>query len=66
MSAFQLPIAANNDILSWTNQDPRESILFNAWGVVYRFTVSSVYEWIPSVDTNSVIPRLPPHLMVNL
>ncbi|KIM45993.1 hypothetical protein M413DRAFT_16775 [Hebeloma cylindrosporum] len=29
--------AAPNDILSWTNQDSRESILFNSWGVLYRF-----------------------------
>jgi hypothetical protein len=28
---------ASNDILSWTNQDPRESQLFNSWGVLYRF-----------------------------
>ncbi|KAK7061594.1 hypothetical protein R3P38DRAFT_3490022 [Favolaschia claudopus] len=27
----------SNDILSWTNQDPRESVLFNSWGVLYRF-----------------------------
>ncbi|KAF9008874.1 hypothetical protein BDQ17DRAFT_1349113 [Cyathus striatus] len=27
----------SNDILSWTNQDPRESQLFNSWGVLYRF-----------------------------
>ncbi|KAF8916847.1 hypothetical protein CPB85DRAFT_255431 [Mucidula mucida] len=26
-----------DDILSWTNQDPRESKLFNSWGVLYRF-----------------------------
>ncbi|THV03279.1 hypothetical protein K435DRAFT_292110 [Dendrothele bispora CBS 962.96] len=29
--------AAPDDILSWTNQDPRESSLFNSWGVLYRF-----------------------------
>jgi hypothetical protein len=29
--------AAANDVLSWTNQDPRESQLFNTWGVLYRF-----------------------------
>lgn len=29
--------AAADDILSWTNQDPRESQLFNSWGVLYRF-----------------------------
>ncbi|KJA30107.1 hypothetical protein HYPSUDRAFT_126507 [Hypholoma sublateritium FD-334 SS-4] len=29
--------AASNDVLSWTNQDSRESSLFNSWGVVYRF-----------------------------
>ncbi|KAF9263582.1 hypothetical protein L218DRAFT_944423 [Marasmius fiardii PR-910] len=29
--------AAPDDILSWTNQDPRESQLFNSWGVLYRF-----------------------------
>ncbi|KAH8834096.1 hypothetical protein DL96DRAFT_1666953 [Flagelloscypha sp. PMI_526] len=28
---------ASNDILSWTNQDARESQLFNSWGVLYRF-----------------------------
>lgn len=27
----------SNDILSWTNQDARESVLFNAWGALYRF-----------------------------
>ncbi|KAI0289466.1 hypothetical protein BC826DRAFT_914521, partial [Russula brevipes] len=26
-----------NDVLSWTSQDPRESELFNPWGVLYRF-----------------------------
>jgi hypothetical protein len=31
--------AAPNDILSWTNQDSRESVLFNSWGVLYRFQV---------------------------
>lgn len=31
--------AASNDVLSWTNQDSRESALFNSWGVVYRFQV---------------------------
>jgi hypothetical protein len=30
---------ASNDVLSWTNQDPRESVLFNSWGVLYRFQV---------------------------
>jgi len=29
-----------SDILSWTNQDPRESQLFNSWGVLYRFQTS--------------------------
>ncbi|KAF9266423.1 hypothetical protein L218DRAFT_811854, partial [Marasmius fiardii PR-910] len=29
--------AARDDILSWTNQDPRESQLFNSWGILYRF-----------------------------
>ncbi|KAM6495736.1 hypothetical protein JOM56_008442 [Amanita muscaria] len=29
--------AASDDILSWTNQDSRESQLFNSWGVQYRF-----------------------------
>ncbi|EGO01780.1 hypothetical protein SERLA73DRAFT_85661 [Serpula lacrymans var. lacrymans S7.3] len=29
--------ASSNDVLSWTNQDPRESQLFNSWGVLYRF-----------------------------
>ncbi|KAF7331938.1 hypothetical protein MKEN_00074100 [Mycena kentingensis (nom. inval.)] len=26
-----------NDTLCWTNQDPRESVLFNSWGTLYRF-----------------------------
>lgn len=26
------------EVLSWTNQDPRESQLFNSWGVMYRFS----------------------------
>ncbi|EIW82204.1 hypothetical protein CONPUDRAFT_143674 [Coniophora puteana RWD-64-598 SS2] len=26
-----------DEVLSWTNQDPRESQLFNSWGVLYRF-----------------------------
>ena len=33
--------AAPNDILSWTNQDSREGVLFNSWGVLYRFQVCS-------------------------
>ncbi|KAH7887913.1 hypothetical protein F5I97DRAFT_1926321 [Phlebopus sp. FC_14] len=30
--------SSTNDVLSWTNQDPRESQLFNTWGVLYRFS----------------------------
>ncbi|KAF8332979.1 hypothetical protein F5887DRAFT_843432, partial [Amanita rubescens] len=26
-----------DDILSWTSMDPRESQLFNSWGILYRF-----------------------------
>ncbi|KAJ3723178.1 hypothetical protein EV361DRAFT_388462 [Lentinula raphanica] len=35
--------ASPDDIMSWTNQDPRESQLFNSWGILYRFqtTVSA-------------------------
>ena len=29
----------SDDIFSWTDQDPRESQLFNSWGVQYRFQV---------------------------
>ncbi|KAJ7068105.1 hypothetical protein C8F01DRAFT_590354 [Mycena amicta] len=28
---------SSDDILCWTNQDPRESVLFNNWGILYRF-----------------------------
>ena len=28
-----------NEVLSWTSQDPRESQLFNSWGLLYRFQV---------------------------
>jgi hypothetical protein len=31
-----------NDVLSWTSQDPRQSQLFSPWGVVYRFQVCIV------------------------
>jgi len=31
------PTPSNGEVLSWTNQDPRESQLFNSWGVLYRF-----------------------------
>ncbi|KAL4076019.1 hypothetical protein J3A83DRAFT_2104205 [Scleroderma citrinum] len=31
-------MATSTEVLSWTNQDPRESQLFNSWGVVYRFS----------------------------
>ncbi|KAG5341827.1 hypothetical protein C0989_007652 [Termitomyces sp. Mn162] len=34
---------AANDVLSWTSQDPRESSLFNSWGVLYRFQVCLYY-----------------------
>jgi len=33
--------ASADDILSWTNQDPRESQLFNSWGVQYRFQTAA-------------------------
>jgi len=29
------------DVLSWTSQDPRQSLLFNSWGVLYRFHTDS-------------------------
>ncbi|KAI9429840.1 hypothetical protein BJY52DRAFT_1219392 [Lactarius psammicola] len=31
------PDNTQNDVLSWTSQDPRQSQLFSPWGVVYRF-----------------------------
>ncbi|TFK56112.1 hypothetical protein OE88DRAFT_710691 [Heliocybe sulcata] len=30
-------MAASSDILHWTSQDPRDSSLFNGYGVAYRF-----------------------------
>lgn len=36
----------SNDILSWTNQDARESVLFNAWGILYRFQVRALLAWL--------------------
>lgn len=32
---------SSNDVLSWTNQDLRESLLFNAYGVLYRFQTTA-------------------------
>ncbi|KAJ3551858.1 hypothetical protein NM688_g4464 [Phlebia brevispora] len=29
--------AGNNEVLSWTSQDPRQSQLFSSYGVLYRF-----------------------------
>ncbi|TCD71303.1 hypothetical protein EIP91_011074 [Steccherinum ochraceum] len=29
--------SSNNEILSWTSQDPRQSSLFSSYGVFYRF-----------------------------
>ncbi|KDQ64750.1 hypothetical protein JAAARDRAFT_52699 [Jaapia argillacea MUCL 33604] len=43
---------ASQDLFSWTSQDPRNSKLFNSWGVLYRFqtevapngqTITTVY-----------------------
>ena len=28
-----------SDVFNWTSEDPRQSILFAPWGVVYRFQV---------------------------
>lgn len=45
--------AASNDVLSWTNQDSRESALFNSWGVVYRFQVgyNVAHPWVATMLT---------------
>ncbi|KAI4525265.1 hypothetical protein K523DRAFT_275011 [Schizophyllum commune Tattone D] len=40
--------ASSNDILSWTNKDPRESQLYNSFGVAYRFQTNV------SANSNSV------------
>ncbi|KIP12833.1 hypothetical protein PHLGIDRAFT_32708 [Phlebiopsis gigantea 11061_1 CR5-6] len=34
-------MAAPNEILSWTSQDPRNSQLFSSYGVLYRFTTDN-------------------------
>ncbi|KDR66513.1 hypothetical protein GALMADRAFT_106163 [Galerina marginata CBS 339.88] len=34
-------VTASSEVLSWTNQDTRESILFNSWGILYRFKTST-------------------------
>ena len=36
-----------NHVLSWTSQDPRQSQLFNPWGVVYRFHVRFISIAVP-------------------
>ena len=38
-------VVPSNDVLSWTNQDGRESILFNSWGILYRFQVQFFTLW---------------------
>jgi len=48
--------AAPNDILSWTNQDSRESVLFNSWGVLYRFQVCVHRMWKSWRDRSSDYP----------
>ncbi|KIK02841.1 hypothetical protein K443DRAFT_677299 [Laccaria amethystina LaAM-08-1] len=47
---------ASNDVLFWTNQDPRESVLFNSSGVLYRFQ-TVVNPSGKSVTTLSRVPR---------
>ncbi len=50
-----------NDVLSWTSQDPRQSQLFSPWGVVYRFQVciigiayaSMALIQLPQTETNA-------------
>ena len=32
-----------DDVLLWTNQDPRESVLFHSWGIFYRFKVRATF-----------------------
>jgi hypothetical protein len=38
----QATLPSPTDVLSWTNQDPRESQLFNNWGVLYRFQTTTM------------------------
>ena len=44
------------DILSWTNQDARESVLFNAWGILYRFQVHPLLAWLRLPQM--ILPRI--------
>lgn len=44
----------SNDVLSWTNQDCRESILFNSWGILYRFQVQLFTLWHSQVAHRSI------------
>lgn len=46
----------SNDILSWTNQDARESVLFNAWGILYRFQVRALLAWLRLPQM--ILPRI--------
>jgi len=55
---------ASNDILSWTNQDPRESQLFNLWGVLYRFQVRGHIQ--SSTQYKDLLFRRPLHQMVRV
>lgn len=27
-----------SEVLNWTSSDPRQSLLYNGWGVLYRFS----------------------------
>jgi len=53
---------ASDDILSWTNQDPRESLLFNSWGSLYRFQVRCHIQ--SSTQYKDLLSRRPLHQMV--
>jgi len=44
-----------NDVLSWTSQDPRQSQLFNPWGIVYRIQVYIIGIAMPD-DPDSTFP----------
>lgn len=43
-----------DQVLNWTSNDPRQSLLYNAWGVLYRFSTEQTNGKPITVSTYSV------------
>ena len=55
-SSFAIPSAFNsNNILTWTSQDPRDSVLFNSSGIHYRFQVCLIAFAVQAIELKPLL-----------